>query len=244
MLAQQRQPSADALLLVQDEARDGEKVTAFYSRFISPGNTVFDIGANHGNRTEIFSQLADTVVAVEPQLRLLDKFKLYPNVHIVEKAVGAAANSAEMMVSNFPSVGSLSPHWVAAVKQSGRFPQCNWDKRRTVEMTTLDALIEEYGKPAFIKIDVEGFESEVLRGLSQAVAALSIEFTPEFAEATYCSIKRLLALGNYEFNWDFRETFSMPWDGWMGEGEVLRDLSRFSGDNIAYGDVYARLKAA
>ena len=54
-----------------------------------------------------------------------------------------------------------------------------WADHAVVPVTTLDALIDRYGLPAFCKIDVEGFEEAVVRGLSRPIPSVSFEFTPE-----------------------------------------------------------------
>jgi hypothetical protein len=76
-------------------------------------------------------------------------------------------------------------------------------------MTTLDKLIEQFGIPSFIKIDVEGFEYEVIKGLSKPVKALSLEFTPEIIESTYKCINYLQQLGKINLNYSVFKTMSL-----------------------------------
>merc|ERR1719476_59374 len=55
-----------------------------------------------------------------------------------------------------------------------------------VESRTLDGLIAQYGKPAYIKIDVEGAEEAAIKGLSTAIPMISWEFTyPEASEDSW-----------------------------------------------------------
>src|SRR5262245_48030625 len=67
----------------------------FYPQWVKPGDLVFDIGANIGNRTRVFASMGARVIAVEPlpqcywALRWM--FKCQPNVTIV----GAAASYDE-----------------------------------------------------------------------------------------------------------------------------------------------------
>lgn len=115
-----------------------------------------------------------------------------------------------------------------------------WNEQVQVTVTTLDALIAQYGIPAFCKIDVEGAELDVLNGLSQALPALSFEYIPAIIETAIGCINRLSELGNYEYNWrvsEFPRLRSSVWLDSLGMISHLRDMS--PSDNS--GDVYARL---
>ena len=219
---------------------EGDKL-AFYSKFIGKNDTVFDVGANFGDRTKIFSKLAMKVVAVEPQEEctkfLNSVFKKHDNIFIVNKALGAKKGQAEMSISNACTISSLSDGWIKAVQESGRFSNYNWDKKVIVPVDTLDNLIEEYGCPGFIKIDVEGFEDQVLLGLSRPVGGLSLEFTYEFMESTFRCIRHLSTISKWKFQIDLGESMSFHLPDWVGSEEILDELRKLP--RGARGDLYA-----
>ena len=144
------------------------------------------------------------------------------------------------MVCNANTISSMSREWIDSVKKSGRFRNYSWDKTQTVSMTTLDQLIEEYGIPAFTKIDVEGFEYEVLKGLSQPLKALSLEFTPEFIASTFKCIEHLQSLGRIQLNYSLGETMQLVLDKWINPKEMVETLKNFGYDNKTFGDVYVK----
>jgi hypothetical protein len=115
-----------------------------------------------------------------------------------------------------------------------------WDRRERVQVTTLDALITQYGPPAYIKIDVEGFEIEVLSGLSQPVQMLSVEYLPAFAALTLQVIERLEALGTYRFNPVVGERSGFLWPDWR-DGDAVRDWLNGLDTTAPSGDLFARL---
>jgi hypothetical protein len=115
-----------------------------------------------------------------------------------------------------------------------------WNRRVEVESTTLDALIERFGAPAFVKIDVEGGEPAVLAGLTRAVPALSFEYLPRALDEVAQTVARLSTLGSYQYNWSSGESYTLTASRWMDAGELLESL-RSSAAQRQSGDVYARL---
>lgn len=222
-----------------------DQMAGFYRQFVSDGDLCFDIGANLGCRTKVFLGLGAKVVAVEPQdacMRVLRRaYTGDPRVSLVQAGVGAQEGEEEMLISSqWHEVSSFSREWINAVRQSGRQQHVRWERYQRVPMTTLDALIARHGRPAFIKIDVEGYEERVLRGLSRPVDALSFEYSPETPEAAFACIDRLDAIGQATFNVAVAEHLQLDRRDWMGADEMKRHLDGLIHALDKPGDVYAR----
>jgi FkbM family methyltransferase len=228
------------------EQREAREFGRFYGAFLAAGDLCFDIGANLGNRTRSFRRLGCTVVAVEPQgrcfARLEREFAADAQVKLVKCAVGREPGEAVLHVSRQHVLSSLSPAFMTRTVESGRFAGVAWQATERVVVTTLDQLIADHGEPRFIKIDVEGFEAEVLAGLSRPVAALSIEWTPELSENTRVCLRRLAELGDYEFNLSWGESMRFSRPEWRSLQSMLAVIDEFDGETLLFGDVYARVR--
>ena len=224
-----------------DRDRDA---AAFYEPFVTAGSTCFDIGANIGNRLKIFRRLGARVVAVEPQPRCAKVLRAVygkdPDAIVIEAAVGAEAGRAELHVGTAHTIATLSSEWKRRVQETGRFSSAAWRTTISVPVTTLDALIGSHGEPAFVKIDVEGFEESVLAGLSRPVRAMSFEFTPEHLDATMRCLDRVESLASYEGCHTLGESFSFDPAGWSPLSDLRRRLERYRHEFRLVGDVFVR----
>lgn len=221
-----------------------QRLARFYANFIQRGDLCFDIGAHVGNRLRAWLDLGARVVGVEPQPHCMKVLRhwygRHANVTLVEKALGAEAGMQTMFISRrTPTVTTLSRQWIEAVQQTDSFAGVRWDTAVPVAVTTLDALIAQYGNPVFCKIDVEGFEFEVLLGLSQPIQALSFEYVPATVEVAIESIYRLNQLGRYQFNWSLGETHRLQSAVWLKAKDMATLLSNMPADCDS-GDIYAR----
>ena len=213
----------------------------FYKKFLRSGDLVFDVGANIGNRVKIFLRLGCNVVAIEPQAscRSVLRRAFGRQIAVVPRALSDKIGSASMHISDVDVISSMSPEWMAKTIQSGRFSAQSWTRTAAVQTTTLDALCKEYGQPAFIKIDVEGYEASVIGGLSHPVSALSVEFTGEHIQAAVACVEHLKSLAPYSFNLSMGKSMKMRLDKSVNASDILKCLR--NADALAWGDVYASL---
>ncbi|MEH0981010.1 FkbM family methyltransferase [Micromonospora sp. CPCC 205556] len=224
-----------------DPERDA-RMDAFYSRFVSSGDLVFDIGSHIGDHIGSFRRLGARVVAVEPQPLCLRALRaIYAGddrVTLVEAACGAVAGSVRFHVNSAnPTVSTASPHFVRAAQGAGGWERQVWDAEIEVPVVTFDALVKRYGVPAFAKIDVEGFEDAVLAGLSRPLPALSFEFTTIARPVAQRCLDRLTALGFDGFDVALGDDKTMTFQRWMSAADVAAHLRTLPHEANS-GDVY------
>lgn len=201
---------------------------------------VFDVGANIGKHSKLFRRLGCHVVAIEPQRACIAALErtFGTSIKIVHAAVSDSIGSADLQACGFHTVASMSRDWIETTTKNGRFPGLVWDKKERVQTTTIDALIQTHGFPCFIKIDVEGYELQVLRGLSRPVPALCFEVHPETAKIAIDCVSRLGELGRYEFNYSGDDDATLEFSDWLDPEHAVGYLATIE----RRGDVYARLR--
>jgi FkbM family methyltransferase len=224
-----------------DPERDA-RMDAFYSRFVTRGDLVFDIGSHVGDHIGSFRRLGARVVAVEPQPLCLRALRtIYADddqVTLVEAACGAQPGRTRLHVNSAnPTVSTASPDFVRAANGAGGWEGQVWDADIDVPVVTVDALIEEYGVPTFAKIDVEGFEDEVLAGLSRPLPALSFEFTTIARTVADRCLDRLTELGFDGFDVAVGDDKSMTFQRWMSATDMATHLAGLPHEANS-GDVY------
>lgn len=224
--------------LHREELRREKKDLAFYSNFIMKGDLVFDVGANYGEKTRIFLELDAKVIAFEPQPDCRKELKARcgnnRNLNISELALGSKTEKRVF-------------HVRADRGESGFLEDWNVGIESTIEasIVTLDEMIVKYGKPLYIKIDVEGFEFEVLRGLSQPITHISLEYhlskKGDVAKTIAC-IDYLSNFGRLLINITPAENLVFACHDWMVKEEFLElfpnKISSWKG--FIYGDIFVK----
>jgi len=222
-----------------------KKNLIFYKKLLPPQQLCFDIGANVGGRTKAFLSTGAKVVTVEPQSfffkYLKSRFSKNNSVYLENLAIGAQKGMFEMQISSlFPTVSTLAgKQWIEdVINSSDHKIKVHFDKTEQVHVETLDYLINKYGLPYFCKIDVEGFEYQVLQGLSQPVPLLSFEFFNYDMNNTNLCLNRLCQLNYTQFNWSIGEQMRFEIPEWVTKAELLKDIQLKNTEKYS-GDIYA-----
>ncbi|TVR02768.1 MAG: FkbM family methyltransferase [Spirochaetaceae bacterium] len=218
-----------------------------YTQFLGPGDLAFDVGAHVGNRVLAWLRLGARVIAVEPQpscVRLLRRlYGRNPRVTIDPRAVSVAPGPVTLYLSaRHPTLTTVSDRWVNRASNVEGFSHVRWERTVSVPACTVDDLIARYGMPRFIKVDVEGYEDQVIASLSTPVEALSFEvLTADLDIADRC-IDHLERLCSYRYQFSAGESLRIDPSGWV-DAAAIRALLRSLPASITSGDVYATRSA-
>jgi len=229
---------------------------------------IFDIGCNKGDFYEVaLSKYApEMIIAVDANPNMIYESHR-PNLKLVNAAISDKdGEDVTLFIDNKQlGVSTISEKW----KTESRFAvgskylakqNTQWTEEIGVKTRTLDGLVEEFGEPDFIKIDVEGHELQAIKGLSKVCGVLCFEWTEEGYDDLRDCVDQLLKIGYDEFGviGFFEEgdvydgaTFSHLGDAHMIEPEQYHNYENFNKimENIcqpdrliSWGMIYAKEK--
>lgn len=216
----------------------------FYKQLIKRDDLCFDVGAHLGDRVSSWLGIGASVVAFEPQPKfskyLSKKFENNPDFHLENIGLSGSVGNMNFNVCNrYPTLSSLQgKEWESQLNENSSL-NIKFDATHEIEVSTLDEMIGKYGIPQFIKIDVEGHEKEVLKGLSQKVDCLSFEFLSFNKEELKVCLDMCESLGYSKFNWSYQEEFNFRVKDWTSSEEIFHDIDSMK-KKVFSGDVYVK----
>jgi len=217
------------------------KMRSFYAPFVREGDLVFDIGAHVGRHSEVFADLGAKVVAVEPNpqcFKQLEHLARIRDIHIERRAAGDARGSLKLMICHDSVISTVVEAWYEETRRSDIHKNTRWVGSVEVEVVTLDQLADRYGIPAFVKIDAEGYDDHVLKGMSFRPRGLCFEYNRLLPEVGMRCFETPALSSGYVFNFSRGLDLKYVSEDWMEGQEICMRLSDFVG-NEEYGDVLA-----
>ena len=181
---------------------------------------IFDIGANVGKTVDFFKNKSEKVVCFEANPKLVSFLKnKYNNTNVIvdNRGLSDKIEIKTFKISNADTISTFSDDWINKSRFTGNYV---WNEYVDVNTTTLDNIIDEYGVPDFIKIDVEGYEYEVILGLTKLLdnTIFSFEWAEEEHERILKTVNYLIDLGYNNYGYTIFDDPSLgeniEWDTW------------------------------
>ena len=209
-----------------------------YRKIVTPGMTVLDIGANSGSHTLHLARLigdSGRVIAFEPTQWAVEKLRknieCNPTLseRIIVKHTMLTDTDNDEVPETIHSSWPLSPDGDVHPLLRARSMSTNGAAARTLDSMLAELAISSIG---FIKIDVDGYECQVLGGMLETLKAfrppILMEFSPygleEKGGSLACLVSQMSSVG-YRF---FRlgQNTPMPMD--------VVSLSKYSSDGMGF----------
>ena len=171
---------------------------------------IFDIGANRGAFTDkcLHEYKQAKIILVEPNdglyHLLTQKFSYNKNITILSEVVSTVSDELiDFYISDCDVISTSSVEWVNNSRFSGNH---NWQpvKKQTIN---IDKMVEMYGAPDLLKIDVEGYELEVIKGLSKKQKEICFEWAEEQYDNINKTCEHLKQIGYEEFGFIYGDEY-------------------------------------
>lgn len=218
-----------------------KRTIRFYKSLLKENSLCFDIGANIGYKSSVLLDLKHKVVAFEPQEechKVLTKIqKFNPNFTVSKLAIGSENKEQDMWMGNHIEIATLSNKFKSYFTTDTIF----WNQKNRVKVVTLNSQIERYGIPEFCKIDVEGYEYEVLKNLKYKIPLIEFEFTGGFINETMQCITTLSDLSAYSYNLMLNEKPKFVFKNWLSSTVIQSKINGMNIKNL-HGNIFAKLK--
>jgi FkbM family methyltransferase len=237
--------SAYRFMFKPEALSHAKRMQHFYKQFIPAGSTVFDVGANRGEYAEIFANCGGKVIAIEPnpafKARLL-ALSRSASITPVFAAMGSSPGRAELNICSNPAFSTMSHADADWMKGSPDYVGVEWNKTVEVEVLTLADLARKYGTANYIKIDVEGFELEVLKGMGAKPEFISFEFGARRMEAAFHCMDCLIEQSFVAFRPMIGREYGFATGAWLNSDEAIAWLKTFTVETGEYGDMFVSLR--
>ena len=181
-------------------------------------------------------------MAVEPNPRCCKNLRLLArvrDVHVEECAIGDEPGKASLRICENSGVSTLTDRWVQELQRSPIHRDAKWIGELQVNVVTLDQMADRYGVPNFLKVDVEGYDDRVMRGMSFLPRFLSFEFNRLMPDVAMRCLEMKNLTGNYQFNYARGMDMRLVLKTWISATELRERLDDVAGED-EFGDVLAQ----
>lgn len=203
----------------------------------------FDIGSNIGKWAIANSALYNTIISVEASPSTFQRLQEHclPFSNIIPLNFAVCNNGGQDIVfyeASADVISTLNREWLS--NSNSRF--CGMPHREIMCKTiTLDTLIEKYGKPDLIKIDVEGAEYDCISSLSQHVDTICFEWASEMYNISYRCIDYLETIGFTRFCVQLEDQYTFrPNDNDYYSSQVAKELLGMMTPKQEWGMIWSK----
>ena len=171
-------------------------------------NLCFDIGANKGLYTDANKSKFKSFLIIDANPACIEylthKFTSEPNVYIVNAIVSSNKTETFYVCDQADTISTSDKEWITNSRFSKDY---TWKPVEHLQTISLDTCIHIYGKPDRIKIDVEGYELNVCKSLTQKVDELCFEWAEEKQKECIETVEYLETIGFTQFSIQLEDNY-------------------------------------